>query len=181
MSLRSSLLPWSRLFAPDRADRLCRRLQRLRHHDRYHLAVAVPGNVGELPKHDENVRTRGGWGHQRGAVSVLDWLFLGVAVLVQLVVLYAPRGPSVGGIPGIDKVIHLLIFAVVGIAARRCGVTTQRVVLVLAAHAVLSEILQAVALPGRSGDPWDVVADVAGVAVAVLLVGQSAGQRSRGP
>jgi VanZ family protein len=39
----------------------------------------------------------------------------------------------------------------------------------VAAYAVVSELIQGFALPGRSGDPLDVVADLAGVAAGWLL------------
>lgn len=40
-------------------------------------------------------------------------------------------------------------------------------VLLLVAHAVVSEVVQASLLTARSGDPWDVVADVAGALAGV--------------
>ena len=40
---------------------------------------------------------------------------------------------------------------------------------VFAAHAVLSEVVQAVFLPHRSGDVLDAVADLTGVALGVLV------------
>jgi len=98
-----------------------------------------------------------------------DRVLLAVAVAVQLVVLYAPRAPSTGSLPGVDKVVHATVFAAVAWTAVRCGVARRVVAVVLAAHAVLSEVLQASLLPARSGDPRDAVADVAGVALALLL------------
>ena len=98
-----------------------------------------------------------------------DRVLLAVAVVVQLVVLYAPRAPSTGPVPGVDKVVHVTVFAVVAWAALRCGIARWLVAVVLAAHAVLSEVLQAGLLPNRSGDPLDAVADVAGVALVLLL------------
>ena len=38
-------------------------------------------------------------------------------------------------------------------------------------HAVLSEVVQAVFLPHRSGDPLDAVADLTGVALGVVVGG----------
>ena len=96
-----------------------------------------------------------------------------VAVLVSLVVLFVPRAPGTGGVPHLDKVVHAAVFALlVATGAWRFG----RVPVVLAAavgYAVLSEVVQHTALPQRSGDAADVVADVAGAllaaAAAVLL------------
>ena len=42
--------------------------------------------------------------------------------------------------------------------------------LVFAVHAPLSEIVQHVVLPGRSGDVWDAVVDVVGVGLGVLAL-----------
>jgi VanZ family protein len=98
-----------------------------------------------------------------------DRLLLALAVVVQLVVLYAPRAPSTGPVPGVDKLVHATVFAAVAWAAVRCGFARPLVAAVLAAHAVLSELVQAGLLPGRSGDPLDVVADVAGVVLVLLL------------
>lgn len=98
---------------------------------------------------------------------------LAAAVAVQLLVLYLPRG--VGGpdlVPGLDKVVHALVFLVPVLLALRLGLRPAAVVGVAAAHAVLSEVVQAVLLPARSGDPWDVVADLTGVLVGWLLAGR---------
>ena len=47
------------------------------------------------------------------------------------------------------------------------------IALAFALHAPVSELVQHVALPGRSGDAWDAVLDLVGVglAAAVLVVG----------
>jgi len=103
-----------------------------------------------------------------------DRALLVVAVAVQLVVLYAPRAPAAAALPGLDKLVHLAVFAAVALAARRCRLPPLPVGLVLAGHAVLSEVLQHVALPARSGDLRDVVADLTGVALG-LLVARHAG------
>jgi VanZ family protein len=102
-----------------------------------------------------------------------DRLLLALTVAVQLVVLYAPRAPSAGSVPGLDKVVHAAVFGAVAWAALRCGFARSPVAVVLVAHAVLSEVLQAGLLPARSGDPLDVVADLAGVVLALVL-GRSA-------
>lgn len=98
-----------------------------------------------------------------------DRVLLALTVAVQLVVLYAPRAPSAGSVPGVDKVVHAAVFGAVAWAALRCGFTVRTVAVVLVAHAVLSEVLQAGLLPARSGDALDVVADVAGVVVALAI------------
>ena len=105
-------------------------------------------------------------------------LLLGLTVVVQLVVLYAPRAPSADAVPGLDKLVHAAVFGAVAWAALRCGFSRRSVAVVLVGHAVLSEVLQAGLLPARSGDPLDVVADVTGVVLALVL-GRSAARAGR--
>ena len=75
-----------------------------------------------------------------------------VAVVAQLVVLYWPFVTVEGPVSWTDKVVHLLVFVI---------------------HAPVSELVQHFLMPGRSGDGWDVVLDLVGVAVgaAALVVG----------
>lgn len=97
--------------------------------------------------------------------SVFRGVVLGIAVLLHLAVLYAPRVPPPpgGGFSGMDKLGHVAIFALVAAVALWNGLPGRLVVPVLLGHAVLSELIQHVALTDRSGDPWDVLADVLGV------------------
>lgn len=92
------------------------------------------------------------------------WVFA-AAVVVQLVVLYAPRSPSTGGVPGIDKVVHLTLFAVVVLVGLRSPAPRWLVLVVSVVQAPVSELVQALALPGRSGDLLDLLADWGGCAI----------------
>jgi VanZ family protein len=96
-------------------------------------------------------------------------VLLGLVVLAHLVVLYAPRAPSTGGVSGLDEAVHVVVFAAVVWAGRRAGAATAAVAALALLHAPLSEALQHWLLPGRTGDPGDVVADVVGVALGALL------------
>ena len=91
------------------------------------------------------------------------------AVVAHLVVLYWPRPVSDGGIPFADKVVHVVIFAVVVIAGARAGVPLAWLVGLLAVHAVSSELVQHWLLANRSGDPADVAADLVGVAIGAVV------------
>lgn len=117
----------------------------------------------------------------RGAVLV-------ASVVVHLAVLYAPRVPAtdVAGLPGADKVGHVVVFALVVTAALWAEIPARIVLPVLLGHAVVSELLQHLVLAGRSGDPWDVLADVVGVALGwmawrLILAVRRAGRGPSGP
>jgi hypothetical protein len=103
---------------------------------------------------------------------------LAVTVVVQLMVLYAPRAPSTASTPGLDKLVHAAVFGAVAWAAVRCGASRGVVSVVLVAHAVLSEVLQHTLLAHRSGDPLDAVADTVGVGLGLLLAARQAGRRT---
>ena len=87
---------------------------------------------------------------------------------VHLVVLYAPDSGGAPAFPGIDKVVHVTTFASVALAGLRAGLAARWWVPVVAAHTVVSELVQHWVLPHRSGDPADVLADLAGVGLGVL-------------
>ncbi len=97
-----------------------------------------------------------------------NWLGLAAALTLQSITLYAPQAPSVGGGWGLDKIVHATVFALVAAAAIRCEIPLGVIGTVLVGYAGLSELIQAVALADRRGDPQDVLADVIGCA-AVLL------------
>jgi hypothetical protein len=91
------------------------------------------------------------------------------AVVVQLVVLYVPRAPSTGGLP-IDKVVHAAIFGAVLWTGVRAGVRCGPLAVVLAVHAVVSELIQDFLLANRDGDWTDSVADLTGVLIVTALL-----------
>jgi hypothetical protein len=96
-------------------------------------------------------------------------VFFVLLVVVHLAVLYWPRSPSTGGLP-IDKVVHAVIFGMVLWAAARAHLPLRPVGVLLAVHAVVSELVQHYLLAGRSGDPSDSVADLAGVLIVTALL-----------
>jgi len=123
-----------------------------------------PGEVTADPRTVAGNATR-----RRGGVGLL--VALGLAVAVQLVVLYAPEGVGPPPFPQGDKLAHLTIFLVPVALAVVAGFRRGVVAAVFAVHAVLSEVVQTVFLPHRSGDPWDAVADLTGVALGVVVGG----------
>jgi VanZ family protein len=91
------------------------------------------------------------------------------ALLVQVWALYWPRQPSVDtGLP-LDKVVHFGLFAVVTYAGVHAGISRWLVAVIMVGQAVLSETVQHFLLAQRSGDVWDLVADVAGITVALWV------------
>jgi len=91
-------------------------------------------------------------------------------VVAQLVVLYAPRAPSTGGVPGLDKLVHLTVFALVTATGLRSTAPRWVVLLVSVVQAPVSEVLQLTVLAHRDGELLDVVADLAGCAAGWLAV-----------
>lgn len=106
------------------------------------------------------------------ATQVFGRLALGAALLVHLTALYLPRVPE--GIQvqtqGADKVVHVAVFAAVLLTGAWSGIPARWSVPVLIAHAFLSEVIQHLALPGRSGEWGDVAANLGGVALGAYLV-----------
>lgn len=108
-------------------------------------------------------------------VRIWRWVFV-AAVVTNVAALYWPRGVSTAvEIPQLDKVVHLLLFAAVAWTGLRARLQGRVLLPLLVVHAVLSEVLQATLLPQRSGDPADVLADLAGVLAGILLARASWG------
>ena len=68
--------------------------------------------------------------------------------------------------PALDKVVHFGLFFAVTYAGLRAGFSRSLVVGVNARSGPAQRDLQHFLLPQRSGDVWDLVADVAGITVA---------------
>ena len=95
----------------------------------------------------------------------LSRVAFGAAVLASLVVIFAPAGDVPSAAPGVDKVVHLLLFAVLAVTGRWAGVRLGPLAVGLASYAAVSEVVQAVTPLARSGSPADLLADLAGIAV----------------
>lgn len=100
-------------------------------------------------------------------MRLYGWFFLAVTLVAQVVGLYSPAAPGPDGVPGLDKIGHLLAFGVPTALAWLLG--GRWLVPVLVLHAVVSEPLQHLLAPGRQLDWWDAVANLAGVVVGVLV------------
>lgn len=106
---------------------------------------------------------------QRG-VARSPWLWVFVVLgVTHLCALYWPRIGVEGPVTWTDKVVHVLLFALPAAAGLLAGLRPAYLLVPLALHAPLSELVQHFLLPNRSGDPWDAVADLSGVVVGVTL------------
>ena len=111
----------------------------------------------------------------------IRWALLGMALALQAVALYSPgsSGPPLITIPHIDKVVHGALFAVPAYLIRRLTVSWWPVV-ALAAHAVVSELIQGAWLPLRAADPLDLLADGVGIGLGVWAARLVPGPEGRG-
>ena len=91
------------------------------------------------------------------------------AVAANLVLLYWPRAVGGGGLPHLDKAVHLLAFAAVAWSGLRARVPASWLLLLLVLHAGVSELVQDRLLPGRSGEVADVLADLVGILAGTAL------------
>jgi hypothetical protein len=101
-----------------------------------------------------------------------------VAVLVSLAVLFAPADDVPASPPGVDKLVHLLLFAALAASGRWAGARAGVLGGLLVVYAALSEVVQGLSALERSASAADWVADVVGVA-AGLLGWAWAGRRGR--
>jgi hypothetical protein len=92
-----------------------------------------------------------------------------VAVLVSLAVLFAP-GPAVPSAPpGVDKVVHVSLFAALALSGRWAGIRRGVLATLLPLYAAASELLQELPALQRDASLGDLVADVAGVLAGLLV------------
>lgn len=95
---------------------------------------------------------------------------LAVALLGHVVALYLPgsAGSGIELFPHVDKVVHVFLFGVPAFLLRRLTTAWWPIALLIV-HAPVSEAVQHLWIPYRSGDPWDLVADLVGIALGAVL------------
>lgn len=98
-------------------------------------------------------------------------LLFAAALLVQCLILYWPSPPDSlpDGPDGLDKVVHLLVFAVPAALGVLAGLRRWIVVVVFGLQAAASELIQGWLLADRGADPWDFLADLFGIALGLLV------------
>ena len=102
-----------------------------------------------------------------------------VAVLVSLAVLFAPPSDVPSSPPGVDKVVHFSLFAVLAVTGRWAGIGRGVLAGSLVLYGAVSELLQGTDLVNRDASIADLVADTTGVVVGLLLWRLTAARRSR--
>jgi hypothetical protein len=101
-------------------------------------------------------------------------VFAGVLV-VSLVVLFAPAGDVPAAPPGVDKVVHAVLFLALAVTGRWAGLRPAVLLPALALYAAGSEVLQGMAAIGRTTSVADWIADVAGLLAGLALWARLAG------
>lgn len=105
-----------------------------------------------------------------------------LAVAAQCWALYSPGSavPDITGpIPGLDKLVHALLFGIPVWLLLRAGLRRLLVLSLAVLHVIVSEVVQYRWIPGRDGDVWDAVADLTGIGLALWLVTRGAGHTTR--
>ena len=91
------------------------------------------------------------------------------AVVASLVVLFAPAGDVPSAPPGVDKVVHGLLFLALAMTGRWAGLRSAALLPALVVYAGGSEVVQGLDVIGRTASVADWAADVAGVLVGLAL------------
>jgi VanZ family protein len=101
------------------------------------------------------------------------WIWRAAFVVACLIHLYGVYAPHQAGsdvqFPYSDKLAHLFLFGSVAYFGLRSGVPARWLLPIVAANAVVSEVVQYYWLPFRSGDVFDTVADLCGLALGAWL------------
>jgi membrane associated rhomboid family serine protease len=92
-----------------------------------------------------------------------------VAVLVSLAVLFTPASEVPSAPPGVDKVVHGLLFAALALTGRWAGIRQAPLTVLLVAYAAASEVVQGFTPVARSATVTDWLADVTGLLAGLVL------------
>ena len=93
----------------------------------------------------------------------------GAVVAVSFVVLFAPAGDVPSAPPGVDKIVHAVLFLALAATGRWAGFRPVVLLPALAAYGAGSEVLQGMDVIGRSASVFDWAADVVGVLAGLAL------------
>ena len=102
-----------------------------------------------------------------------------VVVLVSLAVLFTPASGVPVALPGVDKVVHAVLFLWLAVSGRWAGAGRYSLGSGLLVYAAVSEVVQGLASLGRTASVADWLADVGGGLLGLLLWELVADRRSR--
>lgn len=94
-----------------------------------------------------------------------------VVVLVSLAVLFAPASDVPPAPAGVDKLVHLGLFAALASTGRWAGIGARVLAALLIAYAAVSEVVQGLSALDRSMSLGDWAADTVGVLLGLALWG----------
>lgn len=92
-----------------------------------------------------------------------------VVVLLSLAVLFAPASDVPTAPAGVDKLVHVGLFAALAVSGRWAGIGSRVLGPLLLVYAAVSEVLQGLAVVDRSVSLADWVADAVGVLLGLAL------------
>ncbi len=90
-------------------------------------------------------------------------------VLVSLVVLFTPASGVPVGFPGLDKIVHAVLFLCLAVSGRWAGIGRTVLAPSLVVYAAVSEVVQGLGALGRTASVTDWLADVGGLLLGLLL------------
>lgn len=102
------------------------------------------------------------------ARATVPWILVVLALGLHLWGLYTPDPPDPGALsfPGIDKLAHVVLFAVPTWALVKALPKAWMGIVAMVIHVPVSEVVQATFLAGSRGGEWlDALADLVGIAV----------------
>jgi hypothetical protein len=103
-----------------------------------------------------------------------------VVVLVSLAVLFAPASDVPSAPPGVDKIVHGLLFLALAVSGRWAGIGEKVLGAALIGYAAVSELVQGLTPLARSATVGDWLADVVGVLAGLALCRLIARRTSHG-
>ncbi|SDE16141.1 hypothetical protein SAMN05660485_00003 [Blastococcus fimeti] len=92
-----------------------------------------------------------------------------VVVLLSLAVLFAPASDVPTAPAGVDKLVHVGLFAALAMSGRWAGIGSRALAPLLLVYAAVSEVLQGLGVLDRSVSFADWVADAVGVLLGLAL------------
>lgn len=99
--------------------------------------------------------------------ALVPWVLVVLALVIHFWGLYTTSPPDAGGLsfPGLDKLVHIVLFAVPTWALLRVVPNQWFALVPMILHVPISELVQANLVANRGGEWWDAVADLLGIAV----------------